>query len=300
MLGLQGEGTYRYQVQAPGGWPVVGQGGQLELHGDGVVSITLRVPEQAPAGETFVAGVLLFDEDGATTALSGTVRVARTDAIRLVGPDELTGVLGQPVTFEVVVTNEGNAPDTVRLTARHTHWEVRFDDPAPRLAAGESRVVRGTLRPTTTVNSGFRHIFQVIATPEAAPEKTGCDRDCLRGFAGRYMDALVSADPDRLKWADTVKFAENHVPMMIGDGLGGTISAKSDKPFIAADPETGNVVWMGWVAEHGQPAHYAMRLKVENRRIKTVETLAAREEQPGPFAAPKTYTSRPGWGESLP
>jgi len=137
-------------------------------------------------------------------------------------------------------------------------------------------------------------------TPEPASDKMGCDRGCLQGFAERYMDALVAGDPDRLKWADTVKFAENHVPMMIGDGLWGTISAKSDDPFIAADPETGNVVWMGWVAEHGQPAHYAMRLKVENRRIKTVETLAARKEQPGPFAAAKAYTPAGALGETLP
>ena len=41
-----------------------------------------------------------------------------------------------------------------------------------------------------------------------------------------------------------------------------------------ADTQTGNAAWLGVVYEHGQPAYYAMRLRVELGRITEVETIA--------------------------
>ena len=125
----------------------------------------------------------------------------------------------------------------------------------------------------------------VLRTASSHIVTGACDRACLSGFAGRYMEALVAKNYQSLPWAKTVKFSENNVPMMIGDAVWGTISAYS--PGLAtADPGTGNVAWFGVVEEHGAPAYYAMRLKIDHGLIAEVETIIDRKGNPGPFVDP--------------
>lgn len=124
------------------------------------------------------------------------------------------------------------------------------------------------------------------AAAAPAPE---CDRPCLTGVAQTYMAALVAKDPARAEWADTVRFSENGVALMIGDGLWGSVSGHGRDPLIVADPRTGNVAWIGTVAEHGQEAFYAMRIQVEGRRIATVETIVRRKEGRPPFGDPAAF-----------
>lgn len=140
--------------------------------------------------------------------------------------------------------------------------------------------------------------------PERETERSGarsapCDRDCLIGMADRYMDALVAKDPARLPWAKRVRYTENSVSLMIGDGIWGTISDHSSTPLQAADPATGNVAWFGLVHEHGAPAYYAMRLKVVGGRISEVETVIDRKGNPGPFGDPDKYVHDPAFTQVL-
>jgi len=122
-----------------------------------------------------------------------------------------------------------------------------------------------------------------------ASAPSGCDRDCLIGLADRYMAALVDKDFSGLPWAERVRFTENDVGLMMGDGVWGTVTKIDDDPFKLADPATGNVLWVGIVEEHGQPAYYAMRLAVEDGRIAEVETVVAREGTPAHFAPTADY-----------
>jgi hypothetical protein len=116
-----------------------------------------------------------------------------------------------------------------------------------------------------------------------------CDRGCLSGIADSYMKALLAHDESRAPWGPVVKFTENSIPMMIGDGLWGTISATTATPVIAADPSTGNVAWFGLVEEHGAPSYYGMRLKVVGGRITESETIVSRKGTPGPFGDPAAF-----------
>ncbi len=127
-----------------------------------------------------------------------------------------------------------------------------------------------------------------------------CGRDCLVGLADRYMDALVAQDPSRVPWAPRVRYTENSVSMMIGDGIWGAISSKSPNALHATDPSTGNVAWFGLVEEHGAPAYYAMRLKVEGGKVAEVEAVIARKGYPGPFGDPATYMHDPAFSEVVP
>ncbi len=131
-------------------------------------------------------------------------------------------------------------------------------------------------------------------------DAAACDRDCLIAFSDRYMDALVAQDPKRLQWAKKVRYTENSVSMMIGDGIWGAISSRSPTPLHAADPATGNVAWFGLVEEHGAPAYYGMRLKIEGGKIVEVETVIDRKGDAGPFGDPVKYAHDVAFGEALP
>jgi hypothetical protein len=127
-----------------------------------------------------------------------------------------------------------------------------------------------------------------------------CDRACLIADLHRYMDALVHKDPARAPIAKDVMFTENDVAIPIGEGLWGSISDVSETGLELADPQTGQAAWFGLVREHGQPAYYAMRIRVENGQIVDVETIVDRQTGlPSPFGDPAQYTHDPAFAEVL-
>ena len=105
------------------------------------------------------------------------------------------------------------------------------------------------------------------------PHRAGCDRACLTALADRYVDALAAQKPADLPWASVVRASENNVPITVGDGIWATASAHSQAALKAADPTTGQAVWMGEVEEHGQPAFLAVRLRVEDGKIYRIEAI---------------------------
>jgi hypothetical protein len=138
------------------------------------------------------------------------------------------------------------------------------------------------------MHSPFAQPGPVDAPAGPAPDAP-CDEACLIGVAQQYMDAMDAQDPSRAPWADTVRFAESNVPMMIGDAQWGADPAYSPPFVVLPNAETGDVFWYGVVTEHEQPAYYAMRLNAAGGRISDVEAILGRREMPGPFAEPEAY-----------
>lgn len=144
------------------------------------------------------------------------------------------------------------------------------------------------------------------ALPQAPGAKSAvtpsdCDRACLIGFARRYMTALAARNPASLPLAKDVMFTENDVAMPIGEGLWGTVSEVASTALEVADAETGNAAWFGYVREHGEPAIYAMRIKVERGRISEVETVVHRKTGlPAPFGDVARMQHDPAFQEVLP
>lgn len=134
----------------------------------------------------------------------------------------------------------------------------------------------------------------------AAAQAPECDRDCLEGLAAQYVDALRAQEPSGLPWAERVRFTENEVPLMIGDGLWGTATRIAEPELVLADPETGNVLWYGVVEEHGEPAYLGLCLGVEGRAIAEVETVLGRDGPPAPYAAPEGYSLDAAFAGTLP
>ena len=128
-----------------------------------------------------------------------------------------------------------------------------------------------------------------------------CDHACLTGYLDGYMEALAHRDPGRVPLARGTMFTENDVAMPIGKGLWRTISGVSDKTLELADTQTQEAVWLGLVYEHGKPAYFGLRLKVEDGRISQVETLVIRRlGLPAPFGDVAKYSHDPAFAEPLP
>jgi hypothetical protein len=125
-----------------------------------------------------------------------------------------------------------------------------------------------------------------------------CDRECLIAMASQYAAALVEHAPARLPTTPDVKFTENLVPLKFGEqGLWKTVTGRRDFDIYAADPETGNVVWIGIVKENDRPVMMTARLQVVNGRITEVETLVGRS----PLSAAATVAApRPDFAELVP
>jgi len=125
-----------------------------------------------------------------------------------------------------------------------------------------------------------------------------CDRDCLIDMARQYAGALVDHQPSRLPLARQVRFTENLVPLRFGaEGLWKTVDGRRDFDIYAADPDTGNVVWIGIVRENGKAVMLAARLKVAERRLVEVETLVGRSS----LSAAETVPSpRPDFAAVIP
>ena len=133
----------------------------------------------------------------------------------------------------------------------------------------------------------FMMLFPLIAQAQ------NCDRACLEGFVDRYLDALIAHNPKALPLSRNVKFTENGVKLEVGDAQWKTVTGKGKYRIVVADPEAGQVAFIGTVREEargpeGTPTAIALRLKVENRQITEIETLMiraaapARGAQPGP------------------
>lgn len=120
------------------------------------------------------------------------------------------------------------------------------------------------------------------AAPQSAPNS--CDAACMTAIAQQYMTDVATQDWSKLPWANPVRYTENNVAMMIGDGFWGAGPTTGDDPLILADASTGNVIWYGRTAEHGQLAYHGLRLKVVDGKISEVESYLGREGTPDLFA----------------
>jgi hypothetical protein len=190
----------------------------------------------------------------------------------------------------------GSISAALRLAAAAATLRVAPVAAALALVGASSAVAQS---PSAEAASSPRSV-QAPAGTQSPSTSPACDYDCLIEIADRYMAALVEKSYADLPWAERVRFSENDVGLMVGDGVWGTVTKIDEAPFTLADPATGNVLWIGIVEEHGQPAYYAMRLGIEGGRIADVETVVAREGTPAHFAPTAGYEIDDTFAATLP
>jgi hypothetical protein len=113
----------------------------------------------------------------------------------------------------------------------------------------------------------------------AQPTKSAaaCDRACLEGFVNQYLDAMVARNPFSLPLAPKVKFTENEQVIPLGEGIWGTANGLGTYKLYVADPQSGQAGFLGTLRENDTPVAFALRLKIDRRLIREVETIVVRD-----------------------
>ena len=113
----------------------------------------------------------------------------------------------------------------------------------------------------------------------AQNQSSQCDRKCLEGFVNEYLQAMVAHNASKAPLAKNVKFTENAQmisPANPGEGLWVTSSGLTNYRFYIADPQAGQVAFVGLVKEGDKNVLLSMRLKVEKKQITEAESIVVR------------------------
>ena len=133
------------------------------------------------------------------------------------------------------------------------------------------------------------------APANAAEPRTACDRDCLGGFVGRVLQAMMDHDPSHAPLAPDVRYTENGAVLkpgegfwasataiaMAGDGLSTLGRNSSAYRLYFADPGSGQAAYFGAVTDRGAPGMMMLRLRVAAGKISEIETVVVRQEPAG-------------------
>jgi hypothetical protein len=138
----------------------------------------------------------------------------------------------------------------------------------------------------------------LAAPARAAVEPGGCDRQCLQGAADGYLAAMLAHDPGRISAHGAVRYTENTIALALGQGLWATLSALGPYKIYVADPQDGELAYIGTIRENGIGAILALRLKVVGGRIREAEALVHRNAA-DTAELEKRGAPSPLWSEAL-
>lgn len=112
-----------------------------------------------------------------------------------------------------------------------------------------------------------------------------CNRECLRGFMTRYLDAMVAHTPGALPVSPTMRFTEDYVDLRLGEGLWRQASKIRAYRLDILDTAQGVAASQVVVEEAGMPVMLMVRLKIANQQITEVETQVTRNQKEGAIFA---------------
>jgi hypothetical protein len=141
------------------------------------------------------------------------------------------------------------------------------------------------------------------ANAGVGPIPLNCNRACLENVVEQYLTALTAHDPKRLPISKDVKYTENAQLMELGDGFWKTAESRGNYTHIFADPEFGQVAYMGTMREAGAPLLMSLRLRIELGRITEIESVFFKPGGGGPnniADMDKPYKPEDIWFRSIP
>jgi hypothetical protein len=166
------------------------------------------------------------------------------------------------------------------------------------------------MRPTLTIVSTIVLLAAAVSMGNLVPKadaSTGpiplnCDRACLENVMNQYLAALVAHDPKQLQFSKDVLYTENAQRMELGDGFWKTVEGRGNYTHLFADPEFGQVAFMGTMREAGAPLLMSLRLRIELGRITEIESVYFRPGGGGPnnIGDMDKYKSEDLWFQSIP
>jgi hypothetical protein len=103
-----------------------------------------------------------------------------------------------------------------------------------------------------------------------------CDRACLESYIDKVLAAMIAHNPNQLMLAKDVRYTENGVKLILGDGMWGTLSARGKYNLYVSDPESGQTGFYGTLSENGRMNYIALRVKVFEALINEIEVIVVR------------------------
>jgi len=125
------------------------------------------------------------------------------------------------------------------------------------------------------------------ASQATEPTNAACDRECLSGFITQYLDAMIAHRPDLVPVAADARFTEDCREMKLGEGLWKSISRLRDYRRDILDVREGVAVSFLVVEEGDSPVLFVMRLKIVDKKIAEIETMAVRNQEEGMLFNPE-------------
>ncbi len=141
------------------------------------------------------------------------------------------------------------------------------------------------------------------ADASTGPIPLNCNRACLEGVVDQYLAALAAHDPSRLPLSKDVMYTENYQVIEVGDGFWKTVQGRGKYTHIFADPEFGQVAYMGTMMEAGGPILMSLRLRLQLGRITEIESVYFKPGGGGPnniAAMDAPHKPEEFWFKSIP
>lgn len=148
-------------------------------------------------------------------------------------------------------------------------------------------------------------VLLATTAPSASAQSKGaagrpqCDRACLEGIMSKYLEAMAAHDPSKAPLSPNVKYAQDNVPLKIGQALWATATGIGKYRHYFADPERGDVGVIAVAYENGTGVILIVRLKVENGVITEAEQFVAHDPH-GAAVYEKMGAPEPLWLAPIP
>ncbi len=160
------------------------------------------------------------------------------------------------------------------------------------------------MRSKTIVLCAGGMLAALAAHASIGPIPLNCDRACLEGVVDQTLAAMVAHDPKRLPLSADLVYTENDQIMPVGDGFWKTAEGIGNYKHIFADPEFGQVAFMGTMREAGSVLLLSLRLRLQLGRITEMEAVYYRQGGGGPSGIANLdkpgYKAEDLWFKSIP
>jgi len=114
----------------------------------------------------------------------------------------------------------------------------------------------------------------IVGVPYRASNGWNCTRQCLVDMMDQYLAALPKHDASGLPLAKNVKLVENTKQTPVGQGLWKTATGgPANFKVYAADPDQGQIGFIGVIETDKKPTIASVRLKVEDGKITEIDHL---------------------------
>jgi hypothetical protein len=163
--------------------------------------------------------------------------------------------------------------------------------------------MRSALAAAALVAAALTAQLAVSVAASTGPIPLKCDRACLEKVLDDYLAAVVAHDPKRVPLSVDVKYTENSQVVAVGDGFWKTAQGVGNYTHYFADPEFGQVAFMGTMVEAGAPLLFSLRLRIELGRITEIESIYFRPGGGGPnniAAMDKAGKAEDIWFKTIP